>query len=74
MAVFLSFGTECSGFKEEDIKVPCIYGIRGPIRTFNPIWANLHIYVQMLKDIWGSKSLKDKLYVPFARTGWDQAH
>ena len=24
----------------------------------------------MLKDIWNSKLLKDKLYVPFARTGW----
>ena len=68
--VFIIWDRMFGTFKEEDIKVPCIYGIRGPIRTFNPIWANLHIYVQMLKDIWGSKSLKDKLYVLFARTGW----
>ena len=68
--VFIIWDRMFGTFKEEDIKVPCIYGIRGPIRTFNPIWANLHIYVQMLKDIWVSKSLKDKLYVPIARTGW----
>ena len=68
--VFIIWDRMFGTFKEEDTKIPCIYGIRGPIRTFNPIWANLHIYVQMLKDIWNSKSLRDKLYVPFARTGW----
>ena len=68
--VFIIWDRMFGTFKEEETKIPCIYGIRGPIKTFNPIWANLHIYVQMLKDIWNSKSLKDKLYVPFARTGW----
>jgi len=68
--VFIIWDRMFGTFKEEETKIPCIYGIRGPIKTFNPIWANLHIYIQMLKDIWGSKSLKDKLYVPFARTGW----
>ena len=68
--VFIIWDRMFGTFKEEETKIPCIYGIRGPIKTFNPIWANLHIYVQMLKDIWGSKSLKDKLYVPFAQTGW----
>ena len=71
--VFIIWDRMFGTFKEEDIKIPCIYGIRGPIKTFNPIWANLHIYVQMLKDIWDSKSLKDKLYVPFAPTGWRPA-
>ena len=68
--VFIIWDRMFGTFKEEDSKITCIYGIRGPIRTFNPIWANLHIYVQMLKDIWNSKSLKDKLHVPFARTDW----
>ena len=40
------FGT----FKEEDEDKPCIYGLRSPIRTFNPIWANFHIYVKMIRD------------------------
>jgi alkylglycerol monooxygenase len=68
--VFIIWDRMFGTFKEEDTKIPCIYGLRGSIKTFNPIWANLHIYVQMLKDIWSSKSLKDKLYVPFAQTGW----
>ena len=60
------FGT----YKEEEDHEAPIYGIRGSINTFNPIWANLHIYVKMLKDIWYAQSWKEKFFVPFAKTGW----
>tara|TARA_Y100000739_G_C20413310_1_gene375499 strand:- start:147 stop:752 length:606 start_codon:yes stop_codon:yes gene_type:complete len=60
------FGT----YKEEEDHETPIYGIRGKINTFNPVWANLHIYAKMAKDIWHSKSWKEKFFVPFARTGW----
>lgn len=60
------FGTH----KIEDESEPCIYGIRGTLNTFNPIWANLHVYVKIIKEMWLSKDWKDRLYAPFARTGW----
>ena len=60
------FGT----FKEEEDEVTCIYGIRGPLKTFNPVWANFHIYVKMLKEIFHTKNLKDKFYVLVAPTRW----
>ena len=60
------FGT----FKEEKDNVSCIYGIRGPLKTFNPLWANFHIYVKMLREIFHTKNLKDKLYVLVAPTRW----
>jgi hypothetical protein len=60
------FGTH----KIEDENEPCIYGIRGTLNTFNPIWANLHVYIKIIKEMWSSQDLKDKLYAPFARTGW----
>jgi sterol desaturase/sphingolipid hydroxylase (fatty acid hydroxylase superfamily) len=60
------FGTH----KIEDENEACIYGIRGTLNTFNPIWANLHVYVKIIKEIWSSKDWKDKFYAPFARTGW----
>ena len=60
------FGT----FKEEEENLPCIYGIRGPIKTFNPLWANFHIYVKMAKEIFYTRKLKDKLYVLVAPTRW----
>ncbi|MCH1488635.1 MAG: sterol desaturase family protein [Pseudomonadales bacterium] len=60
------FGT----FKEEENKIPCVYGIRGSLKTFNPLWANLHIYVKILKEMITAKDWKEKLYAPFARTSW----
>ena len=60
------FGTH----KVEDDNEACIYGIRSTLNTFNPIWANLHVYVKIAKEMWLSKKWKDKLYAPFARTSW----
>ena len=60
------FGTH----KIENENEPCIYGIRGTLNTFNPIWANLHVYIKIMKEMWSSQDWKDKLYAPFARTGW----
>jgi sterol desaturase/sphingolipid hydroxylase (fatty acid hydroxylase superfamily) len=60
------FGT----YKEEEYCEAPIYGIRGSINTFNPVWANLHIYMKMVKDIWYAQNWKEKFFVPFARTGW----
>ena len=60
------FGTH----KIENENEPCIYGIRGTLNTFNPIWANLHVYIKIMREMWSSQDWKDKLYAPFARTGW----
>jgi sterol desaturase/sphingolipid hydroxylase (fatty acid hydroxylase superfamily) len=68
--VFIIWDRMFGTYKEEEDHETPIYGIRGKINTFNPIWANLHIYVKMAKDIWHAQSWKEKFFVPFARTGW----
>jgi len=68
--VFIIWDRMFGTYKEEEDSEAPIYGIRGRINTFNPIWANLHIYVKMIKDIWYAQAWKEKFYVPFARTGW----
>lgn len=40
------------------------------MHTFSPLWANLHIYAGMLLDAWRAQRWRDKLYAPFAHTGW----
>ena len=60
------FGT----FQEELEEKECVYGIRGPIKTFNPIWANLHIYYKILKDMKMEITSKNFFRVLIARTGW----
>jgi sterol desaturase/sphingolipid hydroxylase (fatty acid hydroxylase superfamily) len=63
------FGT----FQEELDREPPVYGIRGPLHSFNPLWALVHVYVAMLRDAWRTQSWKDKLRVFVARTGWRPA-
>ncbi|WP_240500233.1 sterol desaturase family protein [Halioglobus japonicus] len=60
------FGT----FQEELDEEPVVFGIRGPLRSFNPIHALTHIYVDMAKDSWRAQRWSDKLRVWVARTGW----
>lgn len=63
------FGT----FQEELDEEPVIFGIRGPLRSWNPIHALTHIYVDMAKDSWRAARWQDKLKVWVARTGWQPA-
>ncbi len=60
------FGT----YQRELPSEPCVYGIRGPIRSWNPLVALTHIYCDMLSDMRHAASWADKLRVLWARTGW----
>ena len=60
-------------FEEEDDAEPCIYGTRGPLRSWNPVWANLQNYADMAKDAWRAKRWSDKLRVWFMHPGWRPA-
>ena len=63
------FGT----YAEEDDAVPCVYGTRGPLRSWNPLWANLHHYADMARDAWRAERWGDKLRVWFMHPGWRPA-
>lgn len=63
------FGT----FQEELEEDPPIYGIRGPLHSFNPVKALTHVYVDMARDSWHARDWRDKLRVWWARTGWRPA-
>ncbi|MBO9480707.1 sterol desaturase family protein [Salinisphaera sp. G21_0] len=64
------FGT----FIEEDENYePIRYGTLTPLRSWNPVWANLHLYTGMCRDAFNTKSWKDKLTLWFRRTGYRPA-
>ena len=63
------FGT----YAEEDDAEPCVYGTRGPLRSWNPLWANLHNYADMARDAWRARRWSDKLRVWFMHPGWRPA-
>jgi alkylglycerol monooxygenase len=60
------FGT----FQEELDEEPVVFGIRGPLKSWSPVKALTHIYVDMAQDSWRTARWRDKLRVWVARTGW----
>lgn len=63
------FGT----FEEERDDEPVVYGIRGPLKSWSPVRALTHVYVDMAQDSWRTKDWRDKLRVWVSRTGWRPA-
>ncbi len=60
-------------FVEEDEREAVVYGTRAPLRSWNPLWANLQVYRDLLLDSWRARSPIDKLLVWFKPPGWRPA-
>jgi sterol desaturase/sphingolipid hydroxylase (fatty acid hydroxylase superfamily) len=60
------FGT----FTEERDDEPCVYGTRSPLRSWNPLRANLQVYAELARDSWRTRSWADKLRVWWKPPGW----
>ena len=63
------FGT----YQEELDEEPCIYGVRKPLNSFDPLAANLQHYKRMALDAWYTRSWWDKFTLWFRRTGYRPA-
>ena len=68
--IFIVWDRMFGSFEPEDDAEPCVYGTRGPLRSWNPLWANLHNYAEMATDSWHARSWADKLRVWFKHPGW----
>ena len=60
-------------FIEEDDAEPCVYGTRTPLASWNPLWANLHVYWDIAQDAWHARRWRDKLLVWIKPPGWRPA-
>jgi sterol desaturase/sphingolipid hydroxylase (fatty acid hydroxylase superfamily) len=63
------FGT----FQEELDEEPVIFGVRKPLASWNPFWANLQVYSYLWFDAVRTTRWRDKLGIWFRRTGWRPA-
>jgi alkylglycerol monooxygenase len=63
------FGT----FEDETIDEPVVFGVRKPLASWNPFWANLQVYDYLLFDAIHTAQWKDKIGIWFRRTGWRPA-
>jgi len=63
------FGT----FKDEDDREKCVYGTRGLLNSWDPLWANAQVYAGLARDSWHARNWVDKLRVWIKPPGWRPA-
>jgi len=60
------FGT----FQDELDDEPVIFGVRKPLQSWNPFWANFQVYNYLWFDAVRASRWQDKIGIWFRRTGW----
>ena len=71
--MFIVWDRLFGSFEDECEDEPVVFGVRKPLASWNPFWANLQVYDYLLFDARRTRRLKDKLGVWFRRTGWRPA-
>jgi len=66
--VFIVFDKWFGSFQVEQEEP--VYGITKPLKSWNPLWANVHVFVQIARDAWRAERWADKLRIVFGRPGW----
>ncbi|MEO7105448.1 MAG: lysoplasmalogenase family protein [Rhodoferax sp.] len=49
---------------------PCVYGTRGALNSWDPLWANVETYWSLAKDSWHTPHWGDKIKLWFKPPGW----
>ncbi len=60
-------------FQEELDQEPCVYGTRGALNSWDPLWANAEVYWALAQASWRTRHWGDKLRVWFKPPGWQPA-
>jgi alkylglycerol monooxygenase len=71
--LFILWDRLFGSFQEELEEDPVVFGIRGPLKSWSPVKALTHIYIDMAQDSWRTAHWRDKLHVWVSRTGWRPA-
>jgi len=71
--VFIVWDRFFGSYQEELDEEPVGYGISRPLRSWNPLWANLIGYVELVQDAYRAQRWQDKYSIWFRKTGWRPA-
>lgn len=52
---------------------PVVYGITTPLDSWNPVWANVHVFADIARDAWRTRKWIDKWRVVFGHPGYRPA-
>lgn len=68
--VFIIWDRIFGSFQEELEHEKPIYGVRKALKSWNPFYANVQVYKQLIHDSVHTQKWSDKAKVWFGRTGW----
>lgn len=68
--VFIIWDRVFGTFQDELETEPVYFGLRKPLNSWNPLWANVHVYWRLILDCIAVPGLRDKLLLPFRAPGW----
>ena len=68
--IFILWDRLFGSFQEELDDEPVVFGVRKPLRSWNPFWANFQVYSYLWFDAVHASRWQDKIGVWFRRTGW----
>ncbi|MFK7865773.1 MAG: sterol desaturase family protein, partial [Pseudohongiellaceae bacterium] len=68
--VFIIWDRLFGSYQDELESEPAMFGLRKPLNSWNPLWANVHVYWRLVLDFWQAPGLINKLKLPFMPPGW----
>lgn len=68
--VFILWDRLFGSFQEELAEEPAVFGLRKPLNSWNPIWANVHVYWRLMLDFVATPGVTNKLRLLFKPPGW----
>lgn len=69
-AIFIIWDKLFGTYQEELADVKPVYGVKRPVRTWNPIIINFQHLLLLIRDAWYTNSWKDRLTLWFRPTGF----
>ncbi|MFO1406684.1 MAG: sterol desaturase family protein [Steroidobacteraceae bacterium] len=69
--IFMCWDRMFGTFVEEGER--CVYGTRAPLRSWDPLWANLEVYADLARRSWRATRLRDRVLVWIMPPGWQPA-
>jgi len=68
--VFIVWDRIFGSFQDELTDAPVVFGLRKPLNSWNPLWANVHVYWRLLLDFHATAGLRNKFKLLFLPPGW----
>ncbi|NQV68913.1 MAG: sterol desaturase family protein [Pseudohongiella sp.] len=71
--VFIIWDRLFGSFQQELDEERVVFGLRKPLNSWNPVWANVHVYWRLIEDFLKAPGMANKFKICFKPPGWQPA-